>query len=335
MVDFRVVKVFISSRDHLLDERKSVERVVNNMGFQPILGDVRSQPPSANNKEWLALVKTSDITILIIADEDSSYVREEIESCISEGKSVLVLKKVGKSCMERELKEFLEDMYQYAFVSEFTTCTELYDKVKEGIIIELSNKYRERGDVIVGSVRMFKEAFDLIHSAKKQLILIIRTPPFLFPSVTSDSLDVELGKRMEDWVEDKIIKWSFENKMIIPEGRYFYILPAVKEKIGDNKNLLDEFLKILEKYKDIELNSQGRFKITSITQRITPLVIADEKVCYYSPVIGREGFGISVHDNKIADGIINFVESHYVNYYKTIDDLKKELMEMQIHEHSH
>ena len=325
MVDFRVVKVFISSRDNLLDERKSVERIVNKMGLQAILGDVQSQPPSANNKEWLDLVKASDITILIIAYEDSPFVREEIESCISEGKSVLVFKKSGKTNINNELKEFLEDVYQYAFVSEFTTCTELSDKAREGLIIELSKKYREEGDVIVGSVRMFNEALDLIHLAKKKLFLIVRTPPFLFPSINSDSMDLQLGEKMEDWVKNKIQNWSYKNKMIIPEARFFYILPAVKEMIGADNKLLNEFIEILEKYKEIEFNSQGRFKITSITKKVTPLVIADEKICYYSPVTGREGFGIYVRDNKIADGIINFVESHYVNYYKTFDELKKEL----------
>jgi hypothetical protein len=61
MTDFRVIRIFISSRDNLFDERKTVERTILNMGLQPILGDVRSQPPSANNQEWLALVKDSDI----------------------------------------------------------------------------------------------------------------------------------------------------------------------------------------------------------------------------------------------------------------------------------
>lgn len=327
MIDFRVVKVFISSRDNLLDERKSVERVVENMGLHPILGDVQSQPPSADNKEWLALVEASDITILIIGDEDSSYVKEEIESCIYEGKSVLVLKKKGVGIENNDvgLKKFLEELYHYAFVSDFTTSTELSDKAREGLIIELSKKYREKGDVIVGSVRMFNKALDLIYPAKKKLFMIVRTPPFLFPSNNSDSMDLQFGEAMEDWVKDKIINWSYKNQMIMPEARFFYILPAVKKAIGGDKELLDEFVEILEKYKKIELNTQGRFKITSIMEKVTPLVIADEKVCYYSPVTGREGFGIYIRDNKIADGIINFVESHYVSYYKTLDELKKEL----------
>ena len=132
MVDFRVLRVFISSRDKLLDERKTAEKTIYNMGLQPILGDVKSQPPSANNKEWLKLVSASDVTILIIADEDSSYVKEEIETCISEGKSVLVLRKNREIDTDEQLEKFLEEMYQYAFVSDFTTCTELADKVWEG-----------------------------------------------------------------------------------------------------------------------------------------------------------------------------------------------------------
>lgn len=99
----------------------------------------------------------------------------------------------------------------------------------------------------------------------------------------------------------------------------------MKKKIGEDVDLLNASIKNLEKYKDIELKSEGRFKITSIKEQISPLVIADEKVCYYSPIYGREGFGIYTRDSNIADGIIRFIESHYVDYYKDIDDLREEL----------
>lgn len=224
MTDFRVVKIFISSRDKLLDERMTVERTIHNMGLQPILGDVKSQPPSADNKEWLELVRESDITILIIADEDSPYVREEIETCISEGKSVLVLRKNEETDVDKSLEEFLEEMYRYAFVSDFTTCTELADKVREGVIIEVSKKYRERGEVIVGSIRMFDKAFELIRSAKKRLFLIVRTPPYLISPKPHDSLDVTFKNVIDEWVQSKIEKWSFKGSgetMIIPEAQFF------------------------------------------------------------------------------------------------------------------
>ncbi|CAD7767112.1 MAG: hypothetical protein DNFNHJIP_00519 [Candidatus Argoarchaeum ethanivorans] len=116
MVDNRVIKAFISSRDTLFDERKTAERTIRRMGFEPILGDVKTQPPSTNEKEWLEQVKESDIAILIVADEDSPYVREEIETCIFEGKSVLVLRKNREVQIEDSLKEFLEEMHQYAFI---------------------------------------------------------------------------------------------------------------------------------------------------------------------------------------------------------------------------
>jgi len=315
MIDFRVVKIFVSPRDELLDERKTVERTIYNMGLQPILGDVKSQPPSAHNREWVDLVRASDITILIIADQDSPYVREEVETCISEGKSVLVLRKNSKTDIDESLQKFLEDMHQYAFISEFITCTEIADKVREGIIIELSRKYKEKGEVIVGSVRMFEKAFELIRSAKKQLFLIVRTPPYLIPPESHDLLDMTLKKVVEAWVQNKIEKWSFagiSRPVVIPEGRFFYVLPALKEKIGENKNLLDTVIENLEKYKEIELNSEGRFKITSIAKWISPLAVADEKVCYYSPIYGREGFGIYARDSNIAHGITRFVEAHYV-----------------------
>jgi tetratricopeptide (TPR) repeat protein len=412
MVDFRVLRVFISSRDKLLDERKTAEKTIYNMGLQPILGDVKSQPPSANNKEWLKLVSASDVTILIIADEDSTYVKEEIETCISEGKSVLVLRKNREIDTDEQLEKFLEEMYQYAFVSDFTTCTELADKVWEGILIELSKKYREKGEIIVGSVRMFKKAVELIRSAKKQLFLIVRTPPYLIPPNPLDSQDEIFKNVMEEWVQNKIEKsylfstdteleddlnnetisgklnemfkrkigitlsksadvkknednnweitdkkknhdyiyeikkeddtleiyekWSFhrtQRAMIIPEARFFYVLPAMKEKIEEDKknDLLKTTVENLKKYKKIELDSGGRFKITSIEQNVSPLVIADEKICYYSPIHGREGFGIYIRDSNIADGLIRYIESHYVNYYKSEDKLKGELMSIGDH----
>lgn len=329
MIDYRVVKIFISSREKLLDERTTVERTIHSMGLQPILGDVKSQVPSADSNEWLDLVRKSDITILIIAHEDSPYVREEIETCISEGKSVLVLRKDEETDMDESLEKFLEEMYQYAFVSDFTTCTELADKVRDGIIIEVSKRYIEKGEIIVGSVRMFEKAFEIIRSAKKQLFLIVRTPPYLIPPESHDSLDVTFKKVIEEWVQNNMIKWSFKGTgetMIIPEARFFYVLPALKKKIGENSDLLDTVIKNLEKYKDIELKSGGKFKITSIEEQITPLSIADEKVCYYSPIHSREGFGIYTRDSNIADGLIEFIESHYADYYKSIDVLKEELL---------
>lgn len=328
MADYRVIRIFISSRDNLFDERKTVERAISEMGLQPILGDAKTQVPSAYNKEWLALVKSSDITILIIGDEDSLFVREEIESCISEGKSILVLKKIGK-IKDDSLTKFLEEIFQYAFVSDFTTCVELTDKVREGIIIEISKKYKAKGEIIEGSADLINKFNEFIHSAKRQLFLIARTPPNLVPPTSTDTMDTELKEIIEEWIDNNIKIWSMEDDkgvMIIPEGRLFYIVPAVKEKIGKNKYLLELVFKNLERYKDIEIKSHGRFKITSILEEIQPLGIADDKVNYYSPVKGREGFGIYIQDNKIAKDLIRFIESHYVNYYKNLDELKMELI---------
>ena len=56
-----------------------------------------------------------------------------------------------------------------------------------------------------------------------------------------------------------------------------------------------------------------------------PLVIADERVCDHSPIHGREGRGIYYDDFTIARSQITYYESHFVDYYKDLNDLIKEL----------
>ncbi|CAD7767113.1 MAG: hypothetical protein DNFNHJIP_00520 [Candidatus Argoarchaeum ethanivorans] len=213
--------------------------------------------------------------------------------------------------------------------SEFDTCVELSDKIREGILIELSKKYREKGEIVVGSTRMFMKAIELIGSAKKRLFLIMRTPPYLISPPPHDSSDIQSEKVIEKWVKEKIEEWSLDvtnRTLIVPEAQFFYVLPSLVNKIKEHPGSLETFEKNIEKFKNIEIKSEGRFKITSITKSISPLVIADENICYYSPIYGREGFGINVRDNNLAEGLIKYIESSYVNYFKTKEDLNEEII---------
>lgn len=311
-------KVFVSSRDELVDIRATTEEAIKDLRFIPILADTLHQGPSTQHDHWVKLAKDSDLTILIVDTKDSQFVRQEIDACHQSGKKVLMLRKVEKE-RDRELEDFIKTMEQDVFISDFRTCVELRDKIQLGVLSELVRKYAEKPQVIDGRVQSYKFAIDLINRTRKKLFLVTRTLPIITPPRKNDRDDVEFCRSIKKWIDNWLLKNS-------SEFYCFYCVDQTRDEIREHDLDISSVIANLKKYKDLEDETDYRFKISSIKNFNYPLIIGDEASCVWTFISRKSsGMGISCRCKETAERLVSFMERNFVQYGKPLKQLVEEL----------
>jgi hypothetical protein len=101
-----------------------------------------------------------------------------------------------------------------------------------------------------------------------------------------------------------------------------------KREIEERKLAQSLVASNLEKYKRLEEETNGIFKISSMTQKFeSPLIVGDGESCIWNILEPRKtlGLGVACRHRNVADALIEYVESHYLDYGKDFDQLRTEL----------
>ena len=137
------LKVFVSSKTRLREERAVAERAIEEIHMEPVLIDLESWIASTDSEEWLVQLRESDLIVLILeeglppeeATQEAEYYRfveQETDLAASLGKPVLVfLRTAGPGTQRSQLVERLQAR---AYGRRFETIVELGSVLQEAVL---------------------------------------------------------------------------------------------------------------------------------------------------------------------------------------------------------
>jgi len=180
-----VLKVFISSKDSMSDERATIEKAVSDLKMVPIRRESTKCVATKDFDEYLRQTKEADIVLLLIDENNShvedfekyyKYVKEEINLAFAEGKSVLLF---VKECSSNPCNKFLDDVQYKVFARKFTNCMELYENAQTSLMNELFRKYKNKPLVVENRRQLYEFCGKYLKATRYKAIICENSPSFL------------------------------------------------------------------------------------------------------------------------------------------------------------
>jgi len=209
-----VLKVFISSKDLLGDERATIEKAVMDLSMVPIRTESTTWVASRNFDEYLRQTRESDIVILLLEENHTDvtnfeeyykYVKEEVDIAFSDGKSVLLL--VKENLNSDRLNEFLSEVQFKVFARKFRNCVELYDVTQASLMNELFRKYRSKPIFLENRKELYAYCSKFIKRTQYKALICENTPSFLL----GPRLRVSHEKEFYDSINEFLLKIAAGN----------------------------------------------------------------------------------------------------------------------------
>lgn len=181
-----VLKVFISSKDLLGDERATIEKAVADIGIVPIRTESTTWVATRYFDEYLRQTRESDIVVVLleatspdVIDLDGyyKYVKEEVDIAFSEGKSVLLF--VKETGNDDRINKFLEDVQFKVFSRRFRNCVELYAITQASLLNELFRKYKSKPIFLENRKELYEYCSRFITRTHFKALICENTPSFL------------------------------------------------------------------------------------------------------------------------------------------------------------
>ncbi len=319
------IKVFVSSRMYELEpEREIAPEIVRELGFEPILFEDMPATPRTPQQAFLDGVTRCDIFVMILWTGYSKAVRREYECADSLGKPILIFIKDlrgKKETREKRLENFMKKIH---FYKRFRKLADLRSQLREGLIEEVSRRYRERPKRFDNIKDVYEEATRVAKEAQKRLCIIQWTPSLILgahPYERSEKVHYEGGfeEIIENWA--RRVKNNRRRTFI-----YAYYAPFTREDISEY-GLEERARNNLKKYKELEILSGGRFKLLSITGPYPPPIIevGDDNYGIWFRSTERSNVASMVQKDKyVAEILVNLV-LQLSERDKTEDELLQEL----------
>lgn len=183
------LKVFVSSKTRLREERAAAERALREIHMEPVLIDLEGWVASTEPEEWLAQLRESDLIVLILEEglspeeagreaELYRFVEQEADLAERLGKPVLVFLRDVSSGAEGS--RLVERLQARAYGRRFDTCVELADALQEAVLSEVFKRYRNRSRPVPNREAFYIEAADLARKAQRRVYLGADTPIVFF-----------------------------------------------------------------------------------------------------------------------------------------------------------
>lgn len=183
------LKVFVSSKNRLRDERAVTRRAVEQLHMTPVLIEMDRWIASTDKEEWLAQLRDTDIVVLLLdesaeatggvpEEEFYEFVDQEIDLAEDLGKSVLLFLRAAPPGDARS--QLVEKTFGSRFPRRYEDVVELADAVQEALLSELFKRYRRRSTVVPNREQFYEAAADLVRKAERRVYLGAATPVVFF-----------------------------------------------------------------------------------------------------------------------------------------------------------
>ncbi|MBM3474144.1 MAG: hypothetical protein FJX75_12815 [Armatimonadetes bacterium] len=263
------LNVFISSKDHLADERQTAAYAVEELGMMPIRSETEFWIATTDPKEYLTQVQQSHVVLLIVEAQPSlkpgedergyyEYVRGEIEAALREGKAVLMfIREAASGASSSRLDGIVRDMEAYVFPRRFRNCAELRDVIVAGLLSELARRYVEEPDVIVSRRNLYSSAAALVGKTNRRIYLSQETPSLLFGPRRDQREERHFYEECMKWVQaaqdgdrerEFVLLFNMEDvRREVRDNLYAYDHgpDQMREHLGELKGWVGECLQIV------------------------------------------------------------------------------------------
>lgn len=183
------LKVFVSSKNRLREDRAAAEEAIREIHMQPILVEMDHWIASTEREEWLAQLRQADLVVLILeeglrpGEEDSAeetyrFVEQEIELAAEIGTPLLLFLRAAERGVS--LNPLAERMYERSFGRRFDTAVELARSLKASVLSEVFGDYRRRSRPLPDRRSFYEEAGKLVRDARRRIYLGADTPVVFF-----------------------------------------------------------------------------------------------------------------------------------------------------------
>lgn len=183
------LKVFVSSKNRLRDDRAAAEEAIREIHMQPVLVEMDRWIATTERQEWLAQLRQADLVVLILEEglrsgEESAeadayrFVEQEIELAAELGTPLLLFLRAAEA--GAPLNPLAERMYERAFGRRYQTASELERSLKASLLSEVFGDYRRRSRPLPNRRSFYEEAAGLVRNARKRVYLGADTPVVFF-----------------------------------------------------------------------------------------------------------------------------------------------------------
>ncbi len=269
------LRVFISSKDEMEDERSTVEDALADMGMTPVRVETHKWLATGQVDENIKQVSSSHLMILVLElldpvvlhdDEYYEHVGMEVETALAEGKTVLAF--VKESSPQGAVDEFLAQLQHRVFHRRFRNCVELRKLVRQSVLEELSRRYKRRPRVLKSRREMYEYAANSFNNVQQRLYMCMATPIQL------------LGPRKNKQYEKLMYDAFFELVKRVgtaaspAEVVIIFDLNAAEAELRDNANEYDTSM-FRENLRRLRAARASNLYIIAGTDEVVPFVVMD------------------------------------------------------------
>lgn len=328
------IRIFISSSERELEhERETASEIIEGLNLDPVLFELQGAFSRSPFEAFLNEVSQSDIFVMILWKSLSPAVLQEYKRAISLHKPILIFVKnlLHGEKASTELSEFLN---QFSFSEQMTVTPqikvsgythfralkELKTQLKKSILSEISKFYREPTTTL-SREEMYDLGTDIIRHAQKRVAIFQRTPTLFLgmkdryrqkASYTAGSystFEKRFNDTLEQWINNKYKSgdvefiYLYDSELTRQEVvKYIFDSPDKTQKLAEIKSKI-------EKYKEIERESNYMFRFTPIETPISgPLCIGDNRYAIW--ILGSDdAISFSQEDEKIASILVRMIRT--------------------------
>lgn len=301
----RILNVFISSKDHLEDERLTARDAILHIGMNPGLVQTKYWTSTSHFDEYVKRVENSDIVISILEDNPTiaeqteaeyyKYVEKEINTAFKAGKTLLLFIKKNNEAgsSDKKISKLIERMQNYVFAREFDSCSSLYTAIQSAILSELNEAYSDKTEVIESSRFLYENGADLIESGRKTIIIAQKTPSIIFGYRKNNREEKKCWESVWSWLESPI-----EPDMTDKEFICLYNIEEVEREFTKNINEYD--LDIIEQnIRNLSSMISENIHIIGVAKPLLKFGIIDHRYILWL-AMGEQLFGITQKDISIT-----------------------------------
>lgn len=309
------LKVFVSSKDYLDDERRTIEAAIEELGMEPVLTQTDRWVGTRHKDEYLRQISNCQIMIVLLekapkstSDEEEFYkfVKEEVEEAFAQGVTVLLFLKNGKSS-SKFLSNFLKSIQGRLFNREFSYCIELYKVVQEALLSELFEWYGASSQGVESREEFYRRIYGVLRRTFKRVYIVQKTPLLLFGP----------RKNME-WEKsacDALVRWSKslksgENKELI----CIYDANEIENEIKDKIDTYDiDYIKSNQRNINEIFSNEGNLKLIGGDHFYSCGVFDHEYFIWmYTSNKGKTYTYTGIHDR--SPGVSDMLASRIIQY---------------------
>lgn len=200
------LKVFISSKNRLQDDRAAAERAIADLGLEPARVDLDHGVATARREEWLARLEECDLVVMLLEEaapagdprEFYRYVEDELELAEQRGKPVLLFRRAGGGEPPAEL---VVASSLRRFPRRYETSIELMDQVRAALLDEICRRYRNRSQAVADREAFYTQAAKLVREAERRVYLGAHTPVVFFGPRRLRGFEEGFHRAMMEWID--------------------------------------------------------------------------------------------------------------------------------------